>query len=195
MKDLGFGRATVRLAYLTLCNIYPAFPAVPCYNVRMKNKKMKLARLERDMTQEDLAQAVGVTRQTIGLMESGSYNPTLSVCTSICTVLGKTLDDLFWDASEQARVSKLSKRWYAVEVDVGRQQVVKQSIEAAAKERNFQHQILEVAIPDEVDRNSSMDCVMVKMVMTPGSWEIIRDTDGVKKMGRLLEKCKYLRDQ
>ena len=63
----------------------------------MKNKKLKLARLERDMSQADLAQAVGVTRQTIGLVESGNYNPTLKLCVAICQALGKTLNDLFWE--------------------------------------------------------------------------------------------------
>lgn len=63
----------------------------------MKNKKMKLARVELDMSQEQLAQAVGVTRQTIGLIEAGGYNPTLNLCILICKVLGKTLDELFWE--------------------------------------------------------------------------------------------------
>ena len=63
----------------------------------MKNKKLKLARLERDMSQADLAQAVGVTRQTLGLIESGNYNPTLKLCVAICQALGKTLNDLFWE--------------------------------------------------------------------------------------------------
>ena len=63
----------------------------------MKNKKLKLARLERDMSQADLAQAVGVTRQTIGLIEAGNYNPTLKLCVAICQALGKTLNDLFWE--------------------------------------------------------------------------------------------------
>lgn len=63
----------------------------------MKNKKLKLARLERDMSQADLAAAVGVTRQTIGLIESGNYNPTLKLCVAICRALGKTLNDLFWE--------------------------------------------------------------------------------------------------
>lgn len=62
----------------------------------MKNKKMKIARMECDMVQEDLAQAVGVTRQTISLIESGKYNPTLNLCVAICKALGKTLNDLFW---------------------------------------------------------------------------------------------------
>jgi putative transcriptional regulator len=63
----------------------------------MKNKKLKLARVEADMSQEDLAQAVGVTRQTIGLIEAGGYNPTLKLCISICQALGRTLNDLFWE--------------------------------------------------------------------------------------------------
>ena len=60
-----------------------------------KNLKLKLARVERDLTQGDLAEAVGVTRQTIGLIEAGKYNPSLSLCQSICRCLGKTLDQLF----------------------------------------------------------------------------------------------------
>ncbi len=63
----------------------------------MKNKKMKIARIENDMSQEDLAKAVGVTRQTIGLIEAGNYNPTLNLCIAICRALGKTLNDLFWE--------------------------------------------------------------------------------------------------
>ena len=63
----------------------------------MKNKRMKIARIEADMNQEDLAKAVGVTHQTIGLIESGEYNPTLNLCMAICRALGKTLNDLFWE--------------------------------------------------------------------------------------------------
>ncbi|MEG2369405.1 MAG: helix-turn-helix transcriptional regulator [Raoultibacter sp.] len=67
----------------------------------MKNKKLKIARIEADMSQADLAAAVGVTRQTIGLIEAGGYNPTLKLCVSVCRVLGKTLDDLFWEEEGQ----------------------------------------------------------------------------------------------
>lgn len=63
----------------------------------MKNKRIKLARVACDMSQAQLAEAVGVTRQTIGLIEAGGYNPTLNLCIAICKVLGKTLDELFWD--------------------------------------------------------------------------------------------------
>lgn len=63
----------------------------------MKNKKMKIARIEHDISQEQLADAIGVTRQTIGLIEAGKYNPTLKLCIAICKALNKTLDDLFWD--------------------------------------------------------------------------------------------------
>lgn len=63
----------------------------------MKNKKLKLARVERDLSQAQLAEQVGVTRQTIGLIEAGGYNPTLGLCVAICKALGKTLDELFWE--------------------------------------------------------------------------------------------------
>ncbi len=63
----------------------------------MKNKKLKLARVENDMTQQDLADEIGVTRQTIGLIEIGKYNPSLSLCIAICKALGKTLDEIFWE--------------------------------------------------------------------------------------------------
>jgi putative transcriptional regulator len=66
----------------------------------MKNKRMKIARMELDMKQEDLARAVGVTRQTIGMIESGNYNPTINLCVAICKTLGKTLDELFWEVTQ-----------------------------------------------------------------------------------------------
>lgn len=66
----------------------------------MKNKKMKIARVEKDVSQEQLAAMVGVTRQTIGMIESGKFNPSLQLCIGICKALGKTLDDLFWEEEE-----------------------------------------------------------------------------------------------
>ena len=63
----------------------------------MKNLKMKAARAEKDMSQSDLAAAAGVTRQTIGMIEAGDYNPTLNLCLRICRALDKTLDELFWE--------------------------------------------------------------------------------------------------
>lgn len=67
---------------------------------------MKIARLEKDMNQEDLAKAVGVTRQTIGMIESGNYNPTLKLCVAICDALNKTLNDLFWTEKEERKDDK-----------------------------------------------------------------------------------------
>lgn len=63
----------------------------------MKNLKMKAARAALDMSQRDLAAATGVTRQTIGMIEAGDYNPSLKLCLAICKALGKTLDELFWE--------------------------------------------------------------------------------------------------
>ena len=64
----------------------------------MKNLKLKSARAALDMSQERLAEAVGVTRQTIGMIEAGKFNPSLQLCIAICKTLGKTLDELFWEA-------------------------------------------------------------------------------------------------
>lgn len=62
-----------------------------------KNLRMKAARAAADMTQADLAWAVGVTRQTINAIEKGDYNPTIRLCLNICKVLNVRLDDLFWE--------------------------------------------------------------------------------------------------
>ena len=62
-----------------------------------KNLSVKVARVQKDMTQKDLAAAVGVSRQTINAIEQGEYNPTVKLCRAICRVLEKTLDELFWE--------------------------------------------------------------------------------------------------
>lgn len=67
----------------------------------VKNKKMKMARIEAEMSQADLADEVGVTRQTIGLIESGKFNPSLRLCIDICRVLKKTLNDIFWEEHDE----------------------------------------------------------------------------------------------
>lgn len=63
----------------------------------MKNLKLKAARAAKDLSQEQLAQLVGVTRQTIGMIEAGNYNPTLNLCIAICKALDRTLNELFWE--------------------------------------------------------------------------------------------------
>lgn len=62
-----------------------------------KNLALKAARAEKDLTQKQLAEAVGVSRQTINAIEKGEYNPTIKLCRSICRILNKGLDDLFWE--------------------------------------------------------------------------------------------------
>ncbi len=66
----------------------------------MKNLRLKAARAAKDMSQGELAEAVGVTRQTIGMIEAGDYNPSLNLCINICKALNKTLDELFWNEEE-----------------------------------------------------------------------------------------------
>ena len=63
----------------------------------MKNLKLKAARAGLDMSQDDLAKKVGVSRQTISAIEKGDYNPTINLCIAICKALDKTLDELFWE--------------------------------------------------------------------------------------------------
>ncbi len=65
-----------------------------------KNLRMKAARAAKGMTQQDLAQAVGVTRQTVVAIERGDYNPTVRLCIDICRALDSTLDGLFWPEDE-----------------------------------------------------------------------------------------------
>ncbi len=62
----------------------------------MKNLKLKAARALKDMSQDDLAKAVNVSRQTINAIEKGDYNPSINLCIAICKALGVTLDALFW---------------------------------------------------------------------------------------------------
>ncbi len=63
----------------------------------MKNLKLKAARAGMDLSQEQLAERVGVTRQTIGMIEAGKFNPSLKLCVDICRTLNKTLNDIFWE--------------------------------------------------------------------------------------------------
>lgn len=63
----------------------------------MKNLRLKSARVAMDLSQQELAEKVGVSRQIINAIEKGDYNPTINLCIAICKVLGKTLDELFWE--------------------------------------------------------------------------------------------------
>lgn len=78
----------------------------PYKNVKMRGFtvntriKLRMARVEHDLTQAQLAEKAGVTRQTIGLIENGAYNPTLNLCVAIARALDKTLNDLFWEDSK-----------------------------------------------------------------------------------------------
>lgn len=63
----------------------------------MKNLRLKSARAAKDMSQQALADLVGVSRQTVNAIEKGDYNPTIRLCIAICKVLDKTLDEIFWE--------------------------------------------------------------------------------------------------
>ena len=74
----------------------PSHPIVRGDNMP-KNLKLKAARAEKDLTQSALAEAAGVSRQTINAIEKGDYNPTIRLCIAICKALNRTLDELFWE--------------------------------------------------------------------------------------------------
>lgn len=67
----------------------------------MRNLKMKFRRIELEISQTDLAKKAGVTRQTIGLIEAGEFNPSLKLCIAICKALNTTLDAIFWEEEEK----------------------------------------------------------------------------------------------
>ncbi len=68
-----------------------------------KNLKLKSARVSKDLTQTELAEAVNVSRQTINAIEKGDYNPSINLCISISKALDKTLNDLFWEVEEDEK--------------------------------------------------------------------------------------------
>ena len=67
----------------------------------MKNLRLKSARAAQDLSQQQLADMVSVSRQTINAIEKGDYNPTIRLCRAICRALGTTLDELFWTEEEE----------------------------------------------------------------------------------------------
>ncbi len=69
----------------------------------MKNLRLKAARAAADLSQQELADRVQVSRQTINAIEKGDYNPTIRLCIAICRVLGKTLDELFWEEEQEEK--------------------------------------------------------------------------------------------
>jgi len=81
--------------------IYICYLAYYILHLAMENLKMKLARVEKGYSQQQLADRVQATRQTIGLIEKGSYNPSLSLCIKIAKHLDRTLNDLFWEEKNE----------------------------------------------------------------------------------------------
>jgi putative transcriptional regulator len=83
----------------------PEFSGLQCRESAMEDlefeNSLKLARIEQGMTQSELSERAGVTRQTIGLIEAGRYNPTLKLCLLLARITGKRLDELFWIKGEK----------------------------------------------------------------------------------------------
>jgi len=58
--------------------------------------RLRVARAELDITQAQLAEMAGVTRQTISLIERDEYNPTIRLCLLLARALGRDVGKLFW---------------------------------------------------------------------------------------------------
>lgn len=84
-----------------IIDIMTAIPYISSMPEIRTQNRLKLARVESGLTQAELADRVDVTRQTIGLIEAGGYNPTLNLCLRLAEVTGKTLDELFWPLGEE----------------------------------------------------------------------------------------------
>lgn len=66
-----------------------------------KASPLKLHRMARGLTQQELAKQVGASRQAIGSIERGEGNPNIRLCIKICKMLCCTLDDLFYNHAKQ----------------------------------------------------------------------------------------------
>lgn len=64
-------------------------------NLVLKNK-LKLARVENDLSQEELARLVGVSRQTINSIETGKFYPTAKLALLLCIALDKKFEEIFY---------------------------------------------------------------------------------------------------
>ena len=80
---------------MTICQVYDTIYLRG--DTVARNIKIKMARAELNYPQKTLADKVGVSRQTINAIEQGDYNPSINLCKNICKILGKTLDELFWE--------------------------------------------------------------------------------------------------
>lgn len=65
----------------------------------MKNR-LELLRKQRGITQEDLAAALEVSRQTIGSLENGRYNPSILLAFKIARYFGLTIEEVFTDEED-----------------------------------------------------------------------------------------------
>ena len=63
---------------------------------------IELRRVKRDLTQADLADALDVTRQTIGAIEQGRYDPRLELAFDLAEFFDTTVDELFWREDDPA---------------------------------------------------------------------------------------------
>jgi putative transcriptional regulator len=70
--------------------------------------KLKVYRAMNDLTQEDLAKAIGVTRQTVIAMEKGKYNPSLELAFKLARYFEVNIEDIFiYDQNDNQSIGEI----------------------------------------------------------------------------------------
>ncbi len=87
--------ATIYVKKNKILDIWGRIAYIASMDIKL-NMAMKLARVEKGLSQQELADLVAASRQTIGLIEKRRYNPSLNLCIRIAKALDRTLDQLFW---------------------------------------------------------------------------------------------------
>lgn len=152
-------------------------------------KKLKIARIENNMTQEDLANAIGISRTFMSHIENGIHNPTLNVCKSICYVLNKSLDDLFFEPSINGQINEIESRWYSFHTDAIPAAHVKKNLENKIAEKEYEKYF--EAIKTDINHNPYE--LQIKMKMSYQTWEFLKSVEGINKMGQIVRSAKYQR--
>jgi putative transcriptional regulator len=67
------------------------------------NNRLKVLRAERDWSQAQLAEHLGVSRQTVNALETGRYDPSLPLAFKIARVFGRPIESIFSDDQEPTK--------------------------------------------------------------------------------------------
>ena len=140
------------------------------------------------MTQADLANAIGISRAFMSHIENGLHTPSLNVCKSICYVLNKSLDDLFYEPVISNQLQEIEPKWYVFNTETIPASEVFDELSEKLKENEISEVFEEIKL-DETEKNK----LHIKMRMSYHSWEFLKNINGIVKMGKVLRPGKYKR--